>query len=148
MRTRVRTQGSARAPIRNPIPQIAHFCLFAFCQCPTHQTAEWRSGSRVGLITQRSADRNLAPLSSSVHGLHRALPKPALARYLCMRRGAGIQPLCVSTPRKLKSRLSMLCYLQVFMVTTAFCLSRRLLGIHSCAGEEEFNSCVSPHPVS
>ena len=29
------------------------------------QEAEWRSGQRVGLITQRSQDRNLAPLSAA-----------------------------------------------------------------------------------
>ena len=31
----------------------------------TQTTAEWRRGSRVGLITQRSVDRNHAPLSHS-----------------------------------------------------------------------------------
>ena len=56
--------------------------------------------------------------------------------------------MCVSTTCKLKSRSSTLRYLQVFMVSTPFCLSRRLLAIHSGTGEEEFNPCVSPHPVS
>ena len=47
-----------------------------------------------------------APLSSGLHGLHRVLPEPALARYSFARRRGGIQPLCVSTPRELKSRPS------------------------------------------
>ena len=45
-----------------------------------------------------------------------------------------MEPLCVSTPRALKSHARTPRYLQVFMVPTPFCLSRRLLGVHSDAG--------------
>ena len=39
----------------------------------TQPSAEWRSGQRVGLITQRSQDRNLAPLFMSICGRNRRL---------------------------------------------------------------------------
>ena len=48
--------------------------------------SEWRSGERVGLITQRSVDRNHAPLSFDLppqkhefHAMHSKKPRPRLS---------------------------------------------------------------------
>ena len=64
-----------------------------------------RSGkvvSVVGSKYQRSTDRNHAPQSSGVRGIHRVLPEPARTRSALSRRRGGVRGLCVSTPRTLK----------------------------------------------
>ena len=51
----------------------------------TQPSAEWRSGQRVGLITQRSQDRNLAPLGyghTRTHPRRGLLPTPMQTRLL------------------------------------------------------------------
>jgi hypothetical protein len=95
--TRVRLPACAlMTNIHRPIAACAEM-LVAGLHGPVISTAEWRSGKRVGLITQRSVDRNHAPLLTS--GVF-------CFKYKSYRRRGGIEPLHVSMPREVKSRPS------------------------------------------